>query len=157
MDTKLIMKKNLNSQFIEIMTQFIQKVMPMDRAEKYCYGVTLSRASIISTLQRENMLSMNELSQELGLATSTLTRIVDILVRDDIVCRNTSEQDRRKVCICLAEKGKDLAAKLQTCSEQYWSKIFNALPEEIKKQIPENLAMLLQAIECAEQACCTKS
>lgn len=152
-----MVKEKSSLQFIEIMIRFVQKIMPLDRAEKYCYGVTLSQAYVISALHRENILSMNELSHELGLATSTLTRIIDVLVRDDIVCRNANEQDRRKVCICLTEKGKDLAAKLQTCSEQYWSKIFNTLPEQVKKQIPEDLAILLRAIESANQACCTKS
>jgi len=151
------MEDNLNSQFIEIMTRFMQKIMVMDRAEKYCYGVTLSQAYVISTLQRQNMLSMNELSQELRLAISTLTRIVDVLVRDGIVCRNTNEQDRRKVCTCLTEKGKDLAGKLQACSENFWSKILFAIPDEKRKQVTANLDLLLQAIEGEEKTCCPKA
>ena len=151
------MNENLNSQFIEIMSRFVQKIMAMDRAEKYCYGVTLSQAYVIGAVQRKEMLSMNELSHELGLAISTLTRIVDVLVRDEIVCRNPSEQDRRKVCLCLTETGKDLAEKLQVCSEQFWSKIYNTITGKQRTQVTENLNMLLQAIEAAEQTCCAKS
>ncbi len=151
------MENDSGSQFIEIMSRFVQKIMAMDRAEKYCYGVTLSQAYVIDSLQRNEILSMNELSQEMGLATSTLTRVVDVLVRDEIVCRNANEQDRRKVCTCLTDKGKDLAKKLHACSEQFWSKIFSVLPDEIKKQVPGNLAALLQAIENADQTCCSKN
>ena len=150
------MSEKLNSQFIEIMSRFVQKIMAMDRAEKYCYGVTLSQAYVIDTVQRKEMVSMNELSQELGLAISTLTRIVDVLVRDDIVCRNPSQHDRRKVCICLTEKGKELARKLQNCSEQFWSKIYNAIPEIKQMQVTENLNKLLQAIGDADKTCCAK-
>lgn len=150
------MKHDLASQFIDFMSRFVQKIMAMDRAEKYCYGVTLSQAYVVGTLQRKGILSMNELSQELGLAISTLTRIVDVLVRDEVVCRNPSDQDRRKVCICLTEKGKDLAEKLQACTEQFWSKIFDTIPEENKRQVTENLTRLLKAIEGAEQTCGTK-
>lgn len=155
--TKLMIENNLTSQFIEIMNRFVQKIMAMDRAEKYCYGVTLSQAYVIGTLQRKSILPMNELSQELGLAISTLTRIIDILVRDEIVCRNASEADRRKVCICLTKKGKDLAEKLQACSEQFWSKIYNTIPDKKRTQVTENLNLLLQSIDGAEQTCCTKS
>jgi DNA-binding MarR family transcriptional regulator len=151
------MSENLNLQFIEIMSRFVQKIMAMDRAEKYCYGVTLSQAYVTATVQRRKILSMNELSQELGLAISTLTRIVDVLVRDDIVCRNPSEEDRRKVCICLTEKGKELAGKLQACSEQFWSKIYSMIPAKKQVLVTENLDILLQAIEGAEKNCCTKS
>lgn len=150
------MENDLSSQFIEIMSRLVQKILAMDRAEKYCYGVTLSQAYVINSLQRKEILSMNELSQEMGLATSTLTRVVDVLVRDEIVCRNANGQDRRKVCTCLTDRGKELAAKLQACSEQFWSKIFSTLPDEIKKQVPGNLAAILQAIEGAGQTCCSK-
>ncbi len=150
-------ENDVSSQFVEIMSRFVQKIMAIDRAEKYCYGVTLSQAYLIDLLHRKNILSMNELSQEMGLATSTLTRVVDVLVRDEIVCRNASEQDRRKVCTCLTDKGKDLAKKLQACSEQFWSKIFFALPDEIKRQVPGNLAAILQVIEDESQSCCSKN
>ena len=150
------MSENLNPQFTEIMSRFVQKIMAMDRAEKYCYGVTLSQAYVIATVQRREILSMNELSNELGLAISTLTRIVDVLVRDEIVCRKLSEQDRRKVCICLTKKGEVLGGKLQDCSEQFWSKIYNTIPEIKQMQVTENLTMLLQAIEDADKTCCAK-
>jgi DNA-binding MarR family transcriptional regulator len=151
------MSETSNLQFIEIMSRFVQKIMAMDRAEKYCYGVTLSQAYVIATVQRRDMLPMNELSQELGLAISTLTRVVDVLVRDDIVCRNSNEQDRRKVCICLTEKGKELAEKLQACNEQFWSKIYSTIPGKKQMQVTENLNVLLQAIEGEEQTCCSKN
>jgi DNA-binding MarR family transcriptional regulator len=150
------MENDLGSKFIEIMSRFVQKIMPMDRAEKYCYGVTLSQAYVIGTLQRKDILSMNELSQEMGLAISTLTRIIDVLARDDIVGRNSSDQDRRKVCICLTEKGKRLAEKLQACTEQFWSKIFDVIPDKNKRQVTENLTVLLKAIEATGQTCCSK-
>ncbi len=46
------------------MSRFVQKIIVLDRAEKFCYGVTLYHAFVIGTLQRKNILSMNELTQE---------------------------------------------------------------------------------------------
>ena len=100
---------------------------------------------------------MKELSQAVGLAISTLTRILDVLVRDKIVCRYQSQQDRRKVNICLTKKGKALAEKLNECGEKFWSKIFEAIPPQKKQEITDNLSLLLHAIEGAEKACCTKN
>ena len=151
------MKDKSKAEFIEIMAQLVQKIMAMDRAEKYCYGVTLSQAYVIDVVQRNNLLSMNELSRELGLAISTLTRIIDVLVRDEIVCRAASELDRRKVCICLTAMGKDLAEKLHSCTEHFWSKIFNLIPNERREQITENLDWLFQAIEGAEANSCSRN
>ena len=143
--------------FSAIMSQCIQKIIALDRAEKVCYGVTISQAYAIGAIHKSEIITMKELSQELGLAISTLTRIIDVLVRDEIVCRNQSDLDRRKVNICLTEKGKYLAEKLRDCGEKFWEKIFEAIPNEKKKEITDNLNLLLKAIEGAEKVCCKKN
>ena len=153
---KIVANKQIKS-FSDIMSLCIQKIITLDRAEKVCFGLTISQAYTIGAIQKNEILTMKQLSQELGLAISTLTRIVDVLVRDNIVCRNHSEQDRRKVNICLTEKGKDLAEKLKECGKLFWTKIFKTIPEEKRQQLTDNLSLLLKAIEGAEKACCTKN
>jgi DNA-binding MarR family transcriptional regulator len=144
-------------QFSIIMTRFVQKIMALDRAEKVCHGVTLSQAYTIGTIYDKKMLTMNELSQELGLAISTLTRIIDVLVRDEIVCRYHCEEDRRKVNICLTDKGKELAKKLWNCSLKYWSNIYNLIPNDMKHEMTNHLKILLKALQETEETCCHKN
>lgn len=142
---------NLHQKFSSIMSQFLQKIIAIDRAEKVCYGVTFSQAHTIGAIHKNDVLTMNELSQELGLAISTLTRIIDVLVRDGIVSRNHNEQDRRKVDICLTDKGKELAEKLHACSEHFWSNIFESIPDEKKEEVTQNLHMLFKVLGGAEE------
>lgn len=130
-----------------LMNRFMQKIMVLDRQEKMCWGVTLSQHYVIDMLDRKKVLTMNELSRELGLAVSTLTRIIDVLVRNEIVSRTHSAQDRRKVCIELTEKGEELAENLKTCAEYFWSAVLKTIPAERKKVIAENLKVLLSALE----------
>ena len=138
------------------MSRLVHRIMIMDRSEKLCYGVTLSQAYTIGALQKNSMLTMNELSQELGLAMSTLTRIIDVLVKNEIVMRQQSTQDRRKVCVELTDKGKDLAEKLKVCGEKFWQKIIDEIPREKMDEIANNLQILLNALEKAEQTCFPK-
>ena len=137
-----------------VMSRFIQKIITLDRNEKACHGVTLSQHYMIDALYRKNILTMNELSKELNLAMSTSTRITDILVRDGIVSRQPSEIDRRKVCVTLTENGREIAEKLNACTQQFWINILNAIPEEKKKQISANMKMLLKALDAAQGSCC---
>jgi DNA-binding MarR family transcriptional regulator len=139
-----------------LMNRFMQKIMMLDRQEKMCQGVTLSQHYVIDTLHRKKVLTMNELSQELGLAVRTLTRIIDVLVRDEIVSRNHSAQDRRKVCIELTEKGKKLAENLKTCAEYFWNAVLKTIPDEKKKAIAEDLKILLSALEQAGDTHCPR-
>lgn len=137
-----------------IMSRFIQKILMLDRNERAAHGVTLTQHYTIAAIHRRGTLSMNELSASLNLALSTLTRIIDILVRDGIVAREPSPQDRRKVCVVLTKKGKALADQLNKGTEIFWSRISQAIPESQKKNIIENIRTLIEAIDIAEEGCC---
>jgi len=150
------MNDKLNLKLSIVMSRFMQRIMVLDRQEKMCQGVTLSQHYVIDTLYRKKILMMNELSRELGLAVSTLTRIIDVLVRDGIVSRNHSAQDRRKVCIELADKGKVLAENLKACAESFWGTVLETIPDEKKKEIAENLKVLLTALEQVGDTHCPK-
>ena len=127
------MRKNLIHQFSTNMSRLVQKINALDRTEKGCYGVTISQIYTIDAIYKNEKITMNEWSKQLGIAISTLTRIIDVLVRDGIVNRNQSEQDRRKVNINLSNKGKELAKKLEQCSEKFWCRIFKQIPNDKKK------------------------
>ncbi len=151
------MNDRLNQKLSLVMSRFIRRITVLDRQEKMCWGVTLSQHYVIDALHRKKILTMNELSRELGLAVSTLTRIVDVLVRDRIVSRNHSVQDRRKVCIALTDKGKELAEKLKAHTEQFWLEILETIPNDKKQEIAENLKILLTALEKAGETCCPET
>jgi DNA-binding MarR family transcriptional regulator len=139
------------------MNRFMRQVMMMERQEKLCWGVTLSQHYVIDALYRKHVLTMNSLSEEVGLAVSTLTRVVDVLVRDDVIARKHSEEDRRKVCIELTGKGKKLAENLRDCAERFWGAVLEELPDAQKKAIAENLRMLLTAMDKIGDAHCPKA
>ncbi|MBD3287984.1 MarR family transcriptional regulator [candidate division KSB1 bacterium] len=151
------MDYTIHNTLSDIMNQIIQKMIVMDRAEKFCYGVTLSQAYTIDILHQQEQLTMNELSQKLGLAISTLTRIIDVLVREQIVYRAQSDLDRRKVLIGLTDKGKELAEKLQKCSCEFWAKVFDSIPAIKRTELESNLNVLLQALNSINKSHCTKN
>lgn len=140
-----------------VMNRFIRQVMAMERQEKLCWGVTLSQHYVIDALHRKQMLTMNELSEEVGLAVSTLTRVVDVLVRDNFIARHHSEEDRRKVCIELTDKGKELAENLRACAERFWGAVLEALPAEQKKAVADNLRVLVKAMDAVGDTHCPKA
>ena len=147
------MSDKANLKFSILMGRFIRKIILLDRNEKSCHGVTLSQHYAIDALYRKKVLTMNELSREMGLAISTLTRIVDVLVRDGFVSRSHSKQDRRKVCIELTEQGKTLAESLNSHTELFWRRILETIPAEKKPHIIDDLKILLKALDRAERTC----
>lgn len=143
-----------NARFSTLMSGLIRKLNLLNKDQKVCYGLTLPQCGIIETLDRNGMQPMNELSRRMGVTISTMTRLVNILVRDDLVGRKESPDDRRKVCIDLTESGRVMAGKLQKCSTGYSEAIFNRIPGAKREQVLESLEMLTNAIESINTKCC---
>ena len=142
------------AEFSSMMTRLIRKLNLLNRDQKVCYGLTLPQCGAIETLHRKGMLPMNDLSRQMGVTISTMTRIVDILVRDNIVSRRENTTDRRKVCIDLTENGQILATKLQKCSLDYTGAIFERIPEEERQNVLAALDVLNNALEAISSKCC---
>ncbi len=147
------MTEQTNIRLSILIGRLIHKIIILDRNEKSCQGVTLSQHYAIATLYRKKELTMNALSTDLGLAMSTLTRIVDVLVRDEIIQRNPSPTDRRKVLVSLTEKGKKIAKKLESCTQKFSLNIVKSIPEDKKPALKESLKLILAALENAVHPC----
>ncbi len=151
------MNDKLDKKLAILINRFMHNIIVLDRQEKMCQGVTLSQHYVIDTLHRKQTLTMNELSKELRLAVSTLTRLIDVLVRDGIVTRSHSAQDRRKVCIELTPNGQKLAEQLKECAGRFWGTILESIPDEKKHEIAGNMKILLTALEQAGTPSCSET
>jgi len=95
---------------------------------------------------------MNELSKQMGLTKSTMTRIVNNLVRDGWVEQVKDRRDRRVVCVRLTQKGKEMAEKLNDSSRGWIGRILKHIPREKMDQTVESLKWIVQSIE--KEVCC---
>lgn len=144
-----------NARFSTLMSGLIRKLNLLNKDQKVCYGLTLPQCGAIESLDREGMQPMNELSRRMGVTISTMTRIVNILVRDGLVTRKENPDDRRKVCIDLTKSGMDMAGKLRKCSTDYSAVIFSRIPESKRDQVLDSLEQLTSAIESLDTKCCS--
>ena len=143
-----------HKKFADIMSKFVRKFTVRDRNDKFCYGVTLTQCYTLDSISYHQKMTMQSLSGELGLAISTITRVVDILARDGFVSRYHGEKDRRNVYVELTDKGKDMAAKLTDCSEKFWLGIFNKIPKNKRSRMIEDIELLHTVLEEVDKTCC---
>jgi DNA-binding MarR family transcriptional regulator len=143
--------------FARGMGQFVKKFTIRDRNEKFCYGVTLTQCYTLESIANQKKMTMLQLSNELGLAISTITRVVDILVRDGFIQRYHGKQDRRNVYVELMDKGREMAEKLKVCSEQSWLGVFNQIPHSKRSRIIEDVELLYMILEEVNRKCCTSA
>jgi DNA-binding MarR family transcriptional regulator len=138
----------LSRKFRETLGRAYQRVNALQRDEKRCFGVSLSRCVTLETLLQEGPLPVRELASRLGLDASTVTRSIDGLVREGLVRRTRDEQkDRRRVFIVLSARGRSLAEKLVKCANGYSDEILARIPRERREDVLYALGVLVEAVD----------
>lgn len=91
------------------------------------FGVTVDQWSILKNLNQHADLSQKELAEYCGKDQPTLTRIVDVLVRKNLVERRANPADRRSFVVHLTAEGKQkidmLAGNVGEIRMQAWKNL----------------------------------
>ena len=140
--------------FRETLNLAYRRVNVLQRGEKRCFGVTMSQCVTLELLLQQGPMTVRDLALGLGLDTSTVTRVVDVLARDGMARRARDEkQDRRRVFVSLTAKGRALAVKLERCADDYSERILKRIPAEMREDVIHTLRVLIEAIDELPEAC----
>ena len=140
---------------IGAMVQHLVRVMQLfERDQIKPYGFTTSQCYVLIELKKSNQLTMNELSDKMNANTSTMTRIINNLVRDGFIERLRDEGDRRIVIIKLTKEGIEVASKLELSIIDYYRKIVANLPSGQIEDVLKAVSLLIDAFDKTNPNCC---
>ena len=101
------------------------------------FGITVDQWSILKNLKQHADLSQKELAEYCGKDQPTLTRIVDLLVRKNLVERRANPTDRRSFVVHLTAEGEqkitDLSAHVGEIRMQAWKNLNESDFEHLKR------------------------
>ena len=138
----------------DLVKKLVRIFQLFERDQIKVFGVTTSQCYCLLELLSLHSPTMYELSQKLNLNTSTVTRLVDNLVRDKLVERDRDESDRRIIKLRLTLKGRDKALNLNDSIVKYYRQIIRSIPDGELFPILESVSKLLTAFEAANPRCC---
>jgi DNA-binding MarR family transcriptional regulator len=122
----------------------------LEREQIKIFGFTNSQCYILLEIYKHQSLSINEISKKMHLEISTITRIMNNLVRDDLILRKRGVSDKRVVEAVLTEKGKEIALQLQKSIENYYKDIISNLPRGHVREVMGAVELLVTALEKAK-------
>jgi DNA-binding MarR family transcriptional regulator len=128
--------------------------------ETKCCGVTVSQCHAILELDHMGPSScLQDLADALMLDKSTLSRIIDSLVRKGWVARDEDPANRRRSLLQLTPEGVQKVAFIHQQCDSSYRKVFNLIPEDKHSQILESILLLSHAMRRArhnpDQSCCS--
>lgn len=134
--------------------EFLRKYQLRDRNEITCCGVSVSQCYALDLLGENGTMTMAALAQQMFLDKSTVTRVVDQLVKRELVARSYSEHDRREVRVALTAAGEALQQEILECQLQSQSRILELIPAEKRDKVLEGLSLISEAIHLWLADCC---
>lgn len=87
-----------------------------------CYNLTLGRFHVLRVILESEPVSMGHIHEELHMANSTVTVIVDYLHEAGLVERKRDEADRRVVLLEITDKGNKIMTELLKQRQEFMKK-----------------------------------
>ncbi|KHF40419.1 MarR family winged helix-turn-helix transcriptional regulator [Halalkalibacter okhensis] len=127
------MERNLEERIgyqIGVVAHLMQNQFNQKIAE---YGVTNAQFKVLYLLAEHHELLQSALQNRLYIKASTMNGIIDSMLKNDLINKKESEQDRRSKIISLTEKGKVLEEKLWNEMGQMDARLMNHFSDEEKQ------------------------
>ena len=128
-------------EFGELLKQFLIDLQSLFRTQTKNLNITLPQIMLISSIPTDGI-DMTTLSQRLGVDNSTLTRLIGVLIRNQIVVKNKNTLDGRSVIVTLTEYGEKLYSKIEVEIDQFGSDLYDKIPVEEQEEVKEILSNL---------------
>ena len=106
-----------------------------------------AQGRILYVLWQDDGIPISELSRQTGLATTTLTSMLDRMETADLIYRDRGDKDRRKIRIFLTEKAKGLEEDYNAVSEEMSSIYYKGFSDQEIEQLECYLERILKNVE----------
>ena len=110
------------------------------------FNLSQSEYLFFSSLDNCQVISSNELSKSMGLSASRVSRVVEKLVVNGYLDRNTDSSDRRAITLCLTSKGREIKSRIDQerlkCEEQ----LLRVIPSDEVEKLREIIGKIIKAI-----------
>lgn len=142
------MKNDFNTEeFRHLMTRLLKSISFLDKEIELNFGISSTRALTLNALTDKKSLKMNKLSEAMSLTSSTMTRMIDNLIKDKLVERGDDPNDRRVVVVKLTNKGKKLKQGIEEFKNRYFDAVRNRIEDNKEGESFATLKTLIDTFE----------
>lgn len=139
-----------------LMAELTRAMLLLEKSEVGCCGVSLSQCHLLLEVFRrgEEEPALSDLAAALGLDPSTVSRVADGLVRQNLLERKEDSRDRRRVVLTLTDGGKKMVGDINRNMEVYTQEVLKQIPPEKRLIVLESLELLVEALRKVKGGCC---
>ena len=121
----------------------------IERDQRRETGYTSSQSFLIAVLSERETINNEEICRIMSLEKSSVSRMVKILVRDKLLRRTQSSEDKRVYEISLTEKGRQVAESIFNARKDYYKNIISCLPRGHVREVMQGAQTMYDALNSA--------
>jgi DNA-binding MarR family transcriptional regulator len=129
---------------MRVMPRLIMAITTTERNYLARGLITLPQARVLLILMDRESCSMQQIARAIGLRASTITNMVDRLVRMGLVERRRSANDRRVVTVSLTAKGRRVLERIRREKHRTAMEMYEHLSPRERRQYPEIMEKLVE-------------
>ena len=115
-------------------------------SEKNIDAFNGAQGRILYILWQKDGIPISELSKETGLATTTLTSMLDRMEAANLIYRDRGDKDRRKILIFLTDEAKGLEQEYNEVSEEIGRIYYKGFSQDEIEQLEGYLRRILSNV-----------
>lgn len=146
MGSQTIMRKDSNDirQVLDAIRNLVRSLRVSEREAERTYGLTAAQLFVLQKLQEAPSISLNELAERTATDQSSVSVVVARLVSRELVSRERSESDARRLQLRLSRRG---AALMRHKSSTFQEKLIASIGELSAKEQRELAALLERVVD----------
>lgn len=110
-------------------------------------GLTAPQVLLLQTIRNKGEVTIGELANEISLSQATVTSILDRLEKRELVYRERSKEDKRKVHAYLTEQATSTLKEAPIPLQEHFARQFNDLQEWEQTMIISSLQRVAQMMD----------
>jgi MarR family 2-MHQ and catechol resistance regulon transcriptional repressor len=128
-----------------VMTDLLRVYQFRDRDRMGYHGLTITQSYVMEAVIRRGQLTLNDLAAEMNLDKSTLSRVVDGLVRKGAVQRIANPADARSTLIEATRSGKQRRSRIEADIAAENAKVLSGFSPTVRRQLITLIERLTRA------------
>jgi len=133
--------------FYQAFSELVRGYQFRDREGITCYGLSVSQCYTLETLVIQGPATMSQLAERMYLEVSSMTRVVDRLVAEELATRYMDPNDRRVCLVRITRLGRNRVAKIRTELIKEHESILQEIPVGGREAVINAMHHLLSAFQ----------
>ena len=125
-------------EFGELLKALLLDLQSLFRFQVSYPDLTLPQILLLSTISDEGV-DMSSLSKQMGVDNSTMTRLIDVLIRNGWAIKYKNKKDGRVVMVEITKKGEVLQEEIDKNIDKFGYEIYNSISQEDREEVMEIL------------------